>query len=233
MNKMRFKGKGQIDIKVIFLLVIVLVIMGVLSYFSMNQFFQQPLSYPQAWKRWADEAFKSQDQPWRMLGLFFLPFVFYFSVNYLAMSITYLGASRIYGKSELSYVYKPVLLICFTVSMLMLPSPITFGLSGWFMGLSGMLPIFVIIFIALGLPLTFIFIYAMAQQVRSRLPYIPKRKEEKEEAVKKPTITKPTRIEMPEPPKTPRLELTSDVDAIFRNYRAKLVKVIQIIIDIR
>jgi len=229
---MKFRNKGQIDMRIVLLMIIVLVIMGAVSYLATNQFFQEPLSYPQAWERWSDETFKPQHQPWRMLGLFFLPFVFYFAVNYLAFSITYLGAARIYGRSELQYIYRPILLICFVVAMLMLPSPVTFGLSGWFMGLSGMLPIFVIIFIGLGLPLTFVFVYAMARQVASRLPTVPRREEEEE---RRPTPTEPTttRIEIPEPPEAPKVKLSREVLNIFRNYNRQVARVIQNIINIR
>ncbi len=229
---MELRNKGQIDMKIVFIMIIVLVIMGIVSFLATNQFLQEPLSYPQAWERWSDETFKSQNQPWRMLALFFLPFVLYFSVNYLAFSITYLGAARIYGKSELQYIYKPILLICFVVAMLMLPSPVTFSLSGWFMGLSGMLPIFVIIFIGLGLPLTFVFVYAMAQQVRSRLPTVPRREEEEE---RRPTPIGPTppRIEIPEPPEAPDIDLSREVLNVFRNYNRQVARVIQNIINIR
>ncbi len=234
---MRFGNKGQLDIKVIFIIVIVLVIMGIVSYVSMSDFFRQPQSYPQAWEHWADETFKDQEQPWRMLALFFLPFVFYFSVNYLAMSITYLGASTMYGRTQLNIIYKPVLLICFAISMMMLPSPFTFGLSAWFMGLSGVLPIFVIIFIAIGLPLTFIFIYAMGRRVHSHLQtYAPTRRreeEEREEAPRPPIRRRPRAREMPEPPEPPDLpNLQREILDLFGRANREIVDAIRNIVRI-
>jgi len=113
-----------------------------------------PEAYIKMWKGFADAAFRSENQPWRMIGLFVFPFLIYFSLIFFALNMAMIGV-----RQRFSYVYpgveRPLVILCFAIAFMQLPFPFTYSMYGWFASLSPILIIFAWILPIIGIALIF------------------------------------------------------------------------------
>ena len=119
-----------------------------------------PEDYIQAWKDYGEAAFKAKDQPWRVVGMFFFPFLVYFSLLYFAFSVALVGIQQ-----RFTYVYgniqRPIVVLCFAIAFLQLPFPLTYSLYGWLGSLSPIMLVFAWVIPIVGMVLVF---YALRGQ---------------------------------------------------------------------
>ncbi|KYK35665.1 MAG: hypothetical protein AYK18_02770 [Theionarchaea archaeon DG-70] len=194
---MRFGKKGQ-GAGLVIAIIIIMVILSAISFISMNAFITGGESYPQAWENWADQTFEEQDQPWRMISLFFLPFFLYFGLIFLSLTMVFGGIGRTGYYVRYSDVKKPVTIICFVIAMMMLPSPFTFTLSSFFIVLSPILSVIIFVMIMIGGVFGFYLFYGLARKAHETFP---KGRGEREEPV----------TERPLPAEAREIEETEDV----------------------
>ncbi|MDI6825766.1 MAG: hypothetical protein QMD36_01060 [Candidatus Aenigmarchaeota archaeon] len=154
---MRFGRKGQ-GWGLILGLVIVTIIMAAGFYLwqgaSTGVWPTSPEAYIKMWKDFADAAFKTEDQPWRMVGLFVFPFLIYFTLIFFALNVAIVGIQqRVY------YAYRnierPLVVLCFAIAFMQLPFPFTYSLYGWFASLSPILIIMAWVLPIVGIALIF------------------------------------------------------------------------------
>ena len=119
-----------------------------------------PEDYVKDWKKYGETVFKTEDQPWRMVGMFFFPFLVYFSLLFFAFNVTLVGLQR-----RFTYVYRnierPIVVLCFAIAFLQLPFPLTYSLYGWLGSLTPILLVFAWIIPIVGMVLVF---YALRGQ---------------------------------------------------------------------
>ena len=130
------------------LVILVLIVAGFL-FKTIGNFVSKPFVYTNDWDSWVNQVLSTEDQPFRLLTLFVLPFAFYFGVTTFIMSLVY--------SSNLGAVRRSIMVICFVISIMMLPSPITFQLYSLFMGLA---PVMVVAFFGI-LLIGFFWIFIM------------------------------------------------------------------------
>ena len=126
---------------------------------GMMDFARDVDDYPQAWRDYVDTAFmEEEDRGWRALTLFGLPFLLYFSVIQLSLTFVFSGAASKFSSLNFKYIQRPLLVVCFVVAFLMLPSPMTYTLSGLFMMVSPIVAIAIAVLSIMGLFLIWTFV---------------------------------------------------------------------------
>ena len=113
-----------------------------------------PQEYVDAWKTYGENAFKAEDQPWRILSMFFFPFLFYFSMLYFAFNAAMIGLQRV-GYYYTRNVNRPVAVLCFVMAFMQLPFPFTYFLYQFIGSLSPLMATFAWILPLVGIGLMF------------------------------------------------------------------------------
>ena len=96
-----------------------------------------PEDYAKAWGSYGEAAFKPEDQPWRMLSIFFFPLLAYFSVFFAAVCIVFAQGNL----HNWNLVQRPFIIFAFVISFIILPFPITTNLYQILAGISSLVPI--------------------------------------------------------------------------------------------
>ena len=161
---MNFGRKGQIFgggmmFMIFGIAMIFFFMMYMMQFGGMMDFMRDYDDYPDAWRDYIDKAFmQEEDRGWRALTLFGLPFLLYFSVIQLSLTFVFAGAAQRFGHFSFQYIQKPLLIVCLSVSFLMLPGPMTYMLSGLFIMLSPIVAIAIAVLSMMGLFLVWTFV---------------------------------------------------------------------------
>lgn len=129
--QMFLNKKGQTDPKwiiyVVIACVISVLILGLWSWFTQQSFPTDPESYVRSWEEYGEYAFdwSGDDQPWRLLAIFFFPLIIYFTIFFAAICLVFAKGNLGQGWDV---VQKPFVVFSFAVAFMILPTPITFVL---------------------------------------------------------------------------------------------------------
>ena len=145
MNGMFLGRRGQTDWKwIVGVVVGVVIISAVLLIWQAATtgpaFPATPEEYAKAWGDYGDFAFKTEDQPWRLMSIFFFPLIAYFSLFFFAVNLVFASQGQI---RNWEYVQKPLIVFSFAIAFIILPFPLTFQLYQILGGVTVMVPLFV------------------------------------------------------------------------------------------
>ena len=122
--------KGQGDWKwivgVVVAVAISVAVLMIWNYVIKVPFPTTPEQYANAWKDYGEYAFDTtkDDQPWRVLSIFFFPLITYFTLFFGAICLVFAQGNI----RSWNIVQRPFILFAFAVSFIILPFPTTFWL---------------------------------------------------------------------------------------------------------
>jgi hypothetical protein len=170
MNAMRFGRKGQQNWQWIVAVIAAVVIMSMALLIwqaatTGTGFPTTPEEYTDAWGEYGEFAFKPEDQPWRLVSIFFFPLLAYFSLFYFAINLVFARAAS-HLRSVWPTIQKPLIIFAFSISFMILPFPLTFQLYQVLGGISFLVPI-------TAWSVAIIFIILLIYYVRGHRYYMP------------------------------------------------------------